>query len=411
MKNMTQTDDDSTPTLVKIDLSKCEPHPLVKNIRFDYTEDIEKLCELIHLNGQKVPVIVVPVPGREGYYWVVMGNRRLLACKLSSEKYGEPQTLLAIVIKTDHQSDQDVVIDAYVENLSGESGGRKDLCFLEEASSLRDMIARFKNGKFVQSFAERTNTTEEAVSRKVELIKALDATKVANLHKIERHYGFYFTAEHIESFLSHRLKDDEEMYRVAALCAEQKSPHSFIDGFVCALRNGTIGGPDWLREMLPDMEPEEETLEKEKEEPFSSSTATSPFLKDANIVSCYKCGFTNPFEPTLKGGVNFVNPPDPTHKEAIEPISIIFPPKVCWYCRARFSTKISMGKNGNRIVTSIPPVEEENDGVDSRRGVLDYVRDAPECKKGCEICHLVLATKEGRFKLDHATGLFTVRIE
>ena len=129
-----------TPVM-EIDLSKCDIHPLFKSMRFDCGEDIEKLCELIHINGQEQPGIVVPVRGKEGYYWSTIGNRRLLACKMSMEKYGSPETFLAIV-KND-LSDEDIVIATYVENFSEEGGGRKDLCFLEEASSLGEMIAKF----------------------------------------------------------------------------------------------------------------------------------------------------------------------------------------------------------------------------------------------------------------------------
>jgi ParB-like chromosome segregation protein Spo0J len=402
MKKMTQT-----TTLAEIDLSKCEPHPLVKNIRFDYTEDIEKLCELIHINGQKLPGIVVPVPGKEGYYWVIAGNRRMLGCKLSNDKYGEPRTFLAIIIKSD-LSDQDIVISAYVENLSGEDGGRKDLCFLEEYYSL----SKFDD-KLIQTFVASTNATEEEVKRKVELIRKLGGAMVMNLHKIERHVPpFYFEQEHIEWFLSHQL-NYEKMLKIASLVVEERIPAQLIDGYALALKNGVTREPEWLHEMFPDIKDDggaEEAPPAERKEPPPSF----PFLKDANMVSCYACHFTNPFEPTLKGGVSFLNPPDPIHQETMEPISLIFPPKICWNCHTRFSTKISMGKNGARIVTSIPPVEEDNDeeeGAGSSKGVLDYIPEVQECKEGCQICHLVLATKEGRFKLDHATGLFTVRAE
>ncbi|MDG6907958.1 MAG: hypothetical protein JRN20_19490 [Nitrososphaerota archaeon] len=399
----------------EIELSKCDIHPLFKNMRFDYGEDLEKLCELIHINGQQLPGVVVPVPTKQGYFWSTIGIRRLLACKLSMEKYGTPVTFLAI-IKTG-LTDQDMAISKYIENLSDQGGVRKDLSFLEEASFLSEMIARFPT-EFTKRFSKSMNSSEKAVQRKVELFKGLDPAIVSDLHKLERNaiQQFYFTYEHIESLASLKL-DRETMLKIAALVAERKAPASFVDAYALALATGKVTEPEWLYSLFPDIE---RTKRKERKEngilemkdAATCSSANSTFLKNAVSVRCYNCGFENPFRSTLRGAVNFLNPSDPIHKESVEPVSYLLPPKLCWNCHRPFSTIVQ----GRTRVKSIPPVEEKDYYIgvgeaglemqESKLGLIDFDQDATECKEGCVLCHWIFATKEGRFKLDHASGRF-----
>ncbi|HVB11890.1 MAG TPA: ParB N-terminal domain-containing protein [Nitrososphaerales archaeon] len=407
-----------TPTLKEIELSKCDIHPLFKNMRFDCAEDIEKLCELIHINGQQLPGIVVPVPGNEGYYWSTIGNRRLLACKMSMEKYGTPETFLAM-IKED-LIDQDIVIKKYVENFSEDGGGRKDLSFLEEASSLSEMISRFPT-EFRKKVAIGMNATEEAIQRKVDLFKRLDPAMVADLHRLERHVvpPFYFTYEHVESLISLHL-GREATLKIAALVAERRASPSFVDAYALALDTGKVGEPEWLYTIFPDIERRREEEKKKDKISQMKEVATAPssnsaFLKNAVSVGCFHCGFENPLKSTLKGTVSFLNPSDPIHKESMEPISYLLPPKVCWNCHKPFSIIV----HGRTKIKSIPPVEENDEYAgeelagtfESKLGLIDFDQDAAECKEGCLLCHWIFATMKGRFKLDHATGRFTVNAQ
>ena len=243
---------------------------------------------------------------------------------------------------------------------------------------------------------------------------------VADLHKLERHVvpPFYFTSEHIESFLSRNL-DREAMLKIAALVAERRASPSFVNSYALAIDAGNVGQPEWFYTIFPDIERRREEEKKNDKASKRKEVTTSPpppsnsaFLKNAVSVKCYNCGFENPFKSTLRGDVSFLNPSDPIHKESMEPILYVLPAKVCWNCHKPFSIKV----RGRTKVESIPPIEENDDYLgeqgagtaESKLGLIDFIPDAAECKKGCVLCHWVFATKEGRFKLDHATGRFTV---
>lgn len=122
------------------------------------TLDVESLKASIEANGQRVPVLVRPLPGDR--YRLIYGRRRLEACRL----LGRP--VRAIV--TDLDEDQSLK-DQLIENLE-----RRDLSFIERALVAQalldgDQLAERSN----RAVAEILNLTEAGVSQLLSVVKTV----------------------------------------------------------------------------------------------------------------------------------------------------------------------------------------------------------------------------------------------
>lgn len=127
--------------------------------------EIEGLAASIAQNGQRVPILVRPLPGDR--YRLVYGRRRLEACR----QLGRP--VRAIVTDLD---DNQSLKDQLIENLE-----RRDLSFIERAMVASNLLEgdqlepAERNNKAV---AEILNLSEAGMSQLVGVVKAVGADLV-----------------------------------------------------------------------------------------------------------------------------------------------------------------------------------------------------------------------------------------
>ena len=104
-----------------IDVSKLRQHP--KNVRQSY-DGIEELAASVKENGILQNLTVVPDPATEGYYLVVIGNRRLLAAREAKLK----KAPCCVV----DMSEGEQIATMLLENMQ-----RRDLNLIEEAKGVQ----------------------------------------------------------------------------------------------------------------------------------------------------------------------------------------------------------------------------------------------------------------------------------
>lgn len=129
--------------------------------------DVTELAESIKVNGVLQNLTVVPYYSQvhkremEGLYTVIIGHRRLAACKLAG--------IEKVPCVVAHMSDQEQVRTMMIENMQ-----RSDLTLLEEADGFQMMLDM---GESVSSIADQTGISETTVRRRLNLVK-LDRDKV-----------------------------------------------------------------------------------------------------------------------------------------------------------------------------------------------------------------------------------------
>ncbi len=144
--------------LVYIEIGNLHEHPA--NPRKD-VGDVSELAESIKVNGVLQNLTVVPYYSQvhkreiEGLYTVIIGHRRLAACK----KAGIEKVPCVIA----HMTDQEQVRTMMIENMQ-----RSDLTLLEEADGFQMMLDM---GESVSSIAEQTGISESTVRRRLSLTK------------------------------------------------------------------------------------------------------------------------------------------------------------------------------------------------------------------------------------------------
>ncbi len=90
--------------------------------------DWQDLAESIQANGQQVPVLLRPAPGRDGYFDVIYGRRRILAC----QQLGIPVKALIRTL-----DDTEALMAKGLENAS-----RVELSFYERARFAKSILAQ-----------------------------------------------------------------------------------------------------------------------------------------------------------------------------------------------------------------------------------------------------------------------------
>lgn len=147
----------------EIDIEKLEIHP--KNVRKVYS-DIDELAESIKARGVMQNLTVVPDPDKDGYYLVVIGNRRLTAARAAGLK-----TLPCSIVE---MSEKDQISTMLLENMQ-----RSDLSVTEQAQGFQLMLDL---GETEATISEKTGFSRSTVRHRLNLAK-LDQELLADCEK------------------------------------------------------------------------------------------------------------------------------------------------------------------------------------------------------------------------------------
>ena len=173
----------------EIDIEKLEIHP--KNVRKVYT-DIDELAESIKARGVMQNLTVVPDPDKEGYYLVVIGNRRLTAARAAGLK-----TLPCSIVE---MSEKDQISTMLLENMQ-----RSDLSVTEQAQGFQLMLDL---GETEATISEKTGFSRSTVRHRLNLAK-LDQDLLADCEKSDN-----FQLSLTDIYELEKIKDAEKRNKV-----------------------------------------------------------------------------------------------------------------------------------------------------------------------------------------------------
>lgn len=173
----------------EIDIEKLEIHP--KNVRKVYT-DIDELAESIKARGVMQNLTVVPDPEKDGYYLVVIGNRRLTAARAAGLK-----TLPCSIVE---MSEKDQISTMLLENMQ-----RSDLSVTEQAQGFQLMLDL---GETETSISEKTGFSRSTVRHRLNLAK-LDQSILEDCEKDE---GFQLSLTDLYEL--EKIKDTEKRSKI-----------------------------------------------------------------------------------------------------------------------------------------------------------------------------------------------------
>ncbi|HHV61174.1 MAG TPA: ParB/RepB/Spo0J family partition protein [Firmicutes bacterium] len=130
-------------------------NPYQPRVRFS-EEDLRELSQSILEHGVIQPVLVKRLENTDDKYELIVGERRLRACKLAGLK-----TIPAIIKDIAPQEAAEICL---IENLQ-----RRDLDFLEEAAGYQRLMAEF--GMTQQDLAKRLGKGQSTIANKLRLLK------------------------------------------------------------------------------------------------------------------------------------------------------------------------------------------------------------------------------------------------
>lgn len=136
----------------EISIEKLEIHP--DNVRKTYT-DIDELAESIKARGVMQNLTVVADPDKDGYYLVVIGNRRLTAARAAGLK-----TLPCSIVEL---SKKEQISTMLLENMQ-----RSDLSVTEQAQGFQLMLDL---GETETTISEKTGFSRSTVRHRLNLAK------------------------------------------------------------------------------------------------------------------------------------------------------------------------------------------------------------------------------------------------
>lgn len=140
--------------VVELPVGKITPNPHQPRQRFD-EEALQELGASIREKGVFQPVVVRLLNATEGTYELVVGERRLRACKLI-----EKETIPAIIRDISPEESREL---ALIENLQ-----RDDLTIMEEARSL---LGLFEQYAVMQTVADKIGKSITYVTRRLALLE------------------------------------------------------------------------------------------------------------------------------------------------------------------------------------------------------------------------------------------------
>ena len=149
--------------LREVPLDHIRPNPRQPRQRMD-PEELAALSESIREHGLLQPLVVTGVPGEDGHYLLIAGERRWQAARMAGlervpalVREAVPEQMLAL---------------ALVENIQ-----RSDLNPLEEAAAFRQLIDEF--GLTQEEVARRVGRSRVAVANTLRLLQLPDAVRQA----------------------------------------------------------------------------------------------------------------------------------------------------------------------------------------------------------------------------------------
>ena len=173
----------------EIDIEKLEIHP--KNVRKVYS-DIDELAESIKARGVMQNLTVVPDPDKDGYYLVVIGNRRLTAARAAGLK-----TLPCSIAE---MSEKDQISTMLLENMQ-----RSDLSVTEQAQGFQLMLDL---GETEATISEKTGFSRSTVRHRLNLAK-LDQELLADREESEN-----FQLSLTDLYELEKVKDTEKRNKI-----------------------------------------------------------------------------------------------------------------------------------------------------------------------------------------------------
>lgn len=144
-----------TNAVVEIPVEMISPNPHQPRKNFDLTA-LRELADSIQEHGIQQAIVVRVLDREAGTYELVMGERRLRACKLL-----EMATIPAVI--REEMTDETSQELALIENLQ-----RDDLTPIEEAKSLAELAERYDND--LKQVAERVSKSEIYIGDRIALL-------------------------------------------------------------------------------------------------------------------------------------------------------------------------------------------------------------------------------------------------
>lgn len=173
----------------EISIEKLEIHP--DNVRKTYT-DIDELAESIKARGIMQNLTVVADPDKDGYYLVVIGNRRLTAARAAGLK-----TLPCSIVE---MSKKEQISTMLLENMQ-----RSDLSVTEQAQGFQLMLDL---GETETTISEKTGFSRSTVRHRLNMAK-LDQEILEDCEKDER-----FQLSLTDLYELEKIKDIEKRNKV-----------------------------------------------------------------------------------------------------------------------------------------------------------------------------------------------------
>lgn len=173
----------------EIAIEKLEIHP--KNVRKVYT-DIDELAESIKARGVMQNLTVVADPDKDGYYLVVIGNRRLTAARAAGLK-----SLPCSIVE---MSEKDQISTMLLENMQ-----RSDLSVTEQTRGFQLMLDL---GETEATISEKTGFSRSTVRHRLNLAK-LDQELLADCEKSDN-----FQLSLTDLYELEKIKDAETRNKV-----------------------------------------------------------------------------------------------------------------------------------------------------------------------------------------------------
>ncbi|WEJ08461.1 plasmid partitioning protein RepB [Sinorhizobium prairiense] len=277
----------SAESIIEIDPDNVVPSFVSDRLDIEGDRTFEAFVEGIREAGQKLPILVRPLPGRPGHYQAAYGHRRLRACRILK------RSVKAIVRDL---SDEELIISQGIENSE-----RLNLSFIEQAlfaltlkekGYSRETIAEALGRKEQRNVAYISFLTNAAAALPEDLIRLIGSApsigrpKWEKLGALIQNRSLNATQRHaVEALTSNEdwaLADSDQRFSLVLGALDNGGkPESTVtelaieDGsVVVAKRSGnamTISIPEkripglsaWLLERLPDLVKEYRATQKE----------------------------------------------------------------------------------------------------------------------------------------------------
>jgi ParB family transcriptional regulator, chromosome partitioning protein len=200
--------------MLEIPLEQIDHNPHQTRMEFD-PESMQELALSIKVQGVIQPVVVRP--GKEGRYFLILGERRLRASKMAGKA-----TIPAVVKRVSEQQAAEMTI---IENLQ-----REDLHCLEQAAAFSNLSTDFQMTQ--EEIGKRVGLSRETVSNYMRLLRlpfpVLEYLKRGDL-----------TYSHARELL--RLNDEKQILPVALKAVKEKLSVFGMEDLVSDVNGGREG--------------------------------------------------------------------------------------------------------------------------------------------------------------------------